>query len=119
MNCWKGTVILKNDPVLQTNEGKDTLKFTGCNTLDVRGPSGAILYRKEFWLDCVWENPDWAQASLFTAKSLVSLEGPIYDHDYRRQDGSRATANRLEVDKGTWLKQMGGSVPQKPDSSSE
>lgn len=119
MNHWQGTAILKNDPIFVEEGGQTTVKFTACNTAIVRDPSGAILARQVLWLDCRWVNPYQQQVARFKARSLVFLEGALYQRDFTREDGSSDWSVALEMVNGTWRQDMKGSHLLGRDSSAE
>lgn len=119
MNHWQGTVVLKNDPIFVEGAGQTTVKFTACNTEIIRDSSGAILARQVLWLDCRWVNPYHQQVARFRARSLVFLEGALYQRDFTREDGSMDWSVALEVVNGTWRQDMKGSPILERDSSSE
>lgn len=119
MNHWKGTVVLKKDPVLQKKGDQMVYFFKACNTEELRDPSGSIIATRRFWLECVWPNPEHAQICRFKAKSMVYLEGALYEHDFTREDGTEGVAIALEITVGVWSRQMKGINTQEADSSAD
>lgn len=114
MNLWKGTAVLKTDPLLfKDNQGNTVLKFTACNTEKVLDENKAVVAKRELWLDCVWKNPSWSKTSLFKARAVVLLEGMLYQHNYTRQDGTEGWSTVLEVVAGAFQKQFPGSAARK------
>ena len=119
MNLWKGTAVIKKDPVLQKMGDRTVYNFTACNTEVIRDPSGAIIDRNEFWLDCRWVNPLWEQISRLKALSLVYLEGACHVRWFTRTDGSQDHVTQLEVSYAVWQKQVGDTQSTRSDNSSE